>query len=93
MVRVGQIFDPHPQGLNLEQFSTVVQEVRQRQGQRGEGTRGGGVPGTSFNPQATTCSCCGRLYTCRHLFAPCEVPAFARTMAWAGQGWVQPRLT
>lgn len=26
--RVNALFDPHPQGLNLEQFSSVVQEVR-----------------------------------------------------------------
>jgi hypothetical protein len=25
--RVNALFDPHPQGLNLEQFSSVVQEV------------------------------------------------------------------
>ncbi len=28
MARVNALFDPHPAGLNLEQFSTVVQEVR-----------------------------------------------------------------
>lgn len=27
MARVNALFDPHPPGLNLEQFSTVVQEV------------------------------------------------------------------
>jgi hypothetical protein len=26
--RVNALFDPHAQGLNLEQFSSVVQEVR-----------------------------------------------------------------
>eukprot|EP00878_Enallax_costatus_P011414 GHUV01011917.1.p1 GENE.GHUV01011917.1~~GHUV01011917.1.p1 ORF type:complete len:455 (+),score=124.40 GHUV01011917.1:298-1662(+) len=29
MARVNALFDPHPAGLNLEQFSTVVQEVCQ----------------------------------------------------------------
>jgi len=27
-VKVNTLFDPHPAGLNLEQFSTVVQEVK-----------------------------------------------------------------
>lgn len=54
MVRVGQIFDPHPQGLNLEQFSTVVQEVRQHQGTAGDlpdlgGRRGQQGCGTPVN--------------------------------------------
>eukprot|EP00879_Flechtneria_rotunda_P011212 GHRR01011710.1.p1 GENE.GHRR01011710.1~~GHRR01011710.1.p1 ORF type:complete len:181 (+),score=65.74 GHRR01011710.1:358-900(+) len=29
LARVDGLFDPHPQGLNLEQFSTVVQQVCQ----------------------------------------------------------------
>jgi hypothetical protein len=28
VVNVNALFDPHPNGLNLEQFSAVVQEVR-----------------------------------------------------------------